>query len=123
PYLTRPVECSFIGGISPAHRSGYQLLEQLAASVPMSFRGYGAESLPLESSIRKHHQGEVWGRDMFQAFSASRITINRHIDVAESHANNMRLFEATGCIALLITDYKDNLNDLFEIGKEVVAYR
>jgi SAM-dependent methyltransferase len=35
----------------------------------------------------------------------------------------MRLFEATGCGALLVTDYKDNLNELFEIGKEVVAYR
>ncbi|ETR70623.1 MAG: hypothetical protein OMM_08684 [Candidatus Magnetoglobus multicellularis str. Araruama] len=23
----------------------------------------------------------------------------------------------------VITDYKDNLNDLFEVGKEVVAYR
>ncbi len=53
----------------------------------------------------------------------SFITINRHIDVAENYANNMRLFEATGCGALLITDYKDNLNELFEIGEEIVAYR
>jgi SAM-dependent methyltransferase len=49
--------------------------------------------------------------------------VNRHIDVAENHANNMRLFEATGCGALLITDYKDNLAELFDIGREVVAYR
>lgn len=123
PYLARPIECSFIGGISPSHHNGYQLLEQLAAKLPMEFMGYGAESLPLDSFIRKSHRGEVWGREMFRAFQASRITVNRHIDVAENYANNMRLFEATGCGALLITDYKDNLNDLFEIGKEVVAYR
>jgi SAM-dependent methyltransferase len=35
----------------------------------------------------------------------------------------MRLFEATGCGAMLVTDHKDNLADLFEIGEEVVAYR
>jgi SAM-dependent methyltransferase len=34
----------------------------------------------------------------------------------------MRLFEATGCGALLITDYRPNLGQLFEIGREIVAY-
>ena len=35
----------------------------------------------------------------------------------------MRLFEATGMGACLITDWKENLSELFEPGKEVVAYR
>ena len=34
----------------------------------------------------------------------------------------MRLYEATGVGSLLITDQKDNLGELFEVGKEVVAY-
>ena len=34
----------------------------------------------------------------------------------------MRLYEATGCGSLLITDAKDNLHELFEIGTEVLAY-
>jgi spore maturation protein CgeB len=34
----------------------------------------------------------------------------------------MRLFEATGVGAMLLTDRKDNLHELFEIGKEVVTY-
>jgi spore maturation protein CgeB len=42
--------------------------------------------------------------------------------VAENYANNMRLYEATGVGSLLITDRKDNLGNLFEVGKEVVAY-
>ncbi|ETR64862.1 MAG: hypothetical protein OMM_15232, partial [Candidatus Magnetoglobus multicellularis str. Araruama] len=63
-----------------------------------------------------------YGLDMFRLLAQSRITINRHVDAAENNANNMRLFEATGCGALLITDYKDNLDELFEIGKEVIAY-
>ena len=53
----------------------------------------------------------------------SRITVNVHIDVAENFANNMRLYEATGCGALLITDQKDNLSELFAPGTEIIAYR
>jgi spore maturation protein CgeB len=34
----------------------------------------------------------------------------------------MRLFEATGTGAMLLTDRKKNLSELFEIGKAVVAY-
>ena len=43
--------------------------------------------------------------------------------MAGSYANNMRLFEATGVGALLITDCKENLSEMFEPGKEVVVYR
>jgi len=114
---------TFVGGISPAHGKGKEILEKIAESLPVEFWGYGAESLPENSPIRQRHHGEAWGIDMFSILSQARITINRHIDVAENYANNMRLFEATGCGTLLITDYKDNLNELFEIGKEVVAYR
>jgi radical SAM superfamily enzyme YgiQ (UPF0313 family)/ubiquinone/menaquinone biosynthesis C-methylase UbiE len=121
-YDKRPVECSFVGGISTMHGKAYQLLETLATNVPIHFWGYGAETLPLDSSIRACHHGEAWGTEMFYLLGASKITINRHIDVAENNANNMRLFEATGCGALLITDYKNNLHELFEIGKEVVVY-
>ncbi len=114
---------TFVGGISPAHGKGTELLEQLARLTPLEFWGYGADTLASGSPITDRHHGEIWGLEMFRLLAQSGITINRHIDVAENNANNMRLFEATGCGALLITDYKDNLNDLFEIGKEVVVYR
>lgn len=114
---------TFVGGISAAHDKGKETLEKIAALVPVDFWGYGADTLPADSPIRLRHHGETWGIDMFTVLTESRITLNRHIDVAENHANNMRLFEATGCGALLVTDYKDNLGELFEIGKEVVAYR
>lgn len=119
----RTVGTSFIGGISAMHGKGTQTLTQIAEKVDLDIWGYGADSLPENHILRQRHHGPVFGIDLFQAFGRSQITLNRHIDVAENNANNMRLFEATGCGALLITDYKDNLNSLFEIGKEVVAYR
>ena len=89
----------------------------------IDFFGYGADELDKNSPILPRHHGEVWGLAMYRALLSSRITINRHIDVAENYANNMRLYEATGCGALLITDAKDNLSELFEVDKEIVAYK
>ena len=121
--LGRPYAVTFVGGISPAHGKGLEILERLAQGMDIDFWGYGSEHLPVGSPIAGRHHGEAWGLGMFKLLAQSQITINRHIDVAENSANNMRLFEATGCGALLITDYKDNLSDLFEIGAEVAVYR
>ena len=59
---------------------------------------------------------------MYEILAASRITLNHHIGIAANYANNMRLFEATGVGALLLTDRKDNLHEMFEPGREVVTY-
>jgi len=114
---------TFVGGISPAHHERKLLLEQLAAALPLEIWGYGTAGLAASPDGRRRCHGAVWGLDMFRVLARSAITVNHHIDVAEHYANNMRLYEATGCGALLITDYKDNLSDLFEVGTEVVAYR
>lgn len=119
----RGLPCSFVGGLSPAHVRGTAMLEELARQTPIEFFGYGAELLPPGSPIRERHHGEVWGIDMYRKLAQSQITVNRHIDVAENNANNMRLFEATGCGAMLLTDAKDNLGELFDVGTEVVTYR
>src|SRR5262252_2070073 len=60
---------------------------------------------------------------MFRILAASKMVVNYHIDIAQSYANNMRLFEATGTGALLVTDWKKNLHEMFELGKEAIAYR
>lgn len=114
---------TFVGGISGGHTKGTQLLADVAALTPLQVWGYGGDYLPADSLLKQRHHGEAWGLDMFGLLHSSRITLNRHIDTADRFANNMRLFEATGTGALLITDYKDNLADLFLIGEEVVAYR
>jgi spore maturation protein CgeB len=59
---------------------------------------------------------------MHAVLARSRIAINRHIDVAEGHANNMRLYETTGDGALLVTDEGEGLDALFRIGEEVLTY-
>lgn len=60
---------------------------------------------------------------MYQVLRRSRITLNSHIDIASREAGNMRLFEASGVGAFLLTDFKDNLVTLFEPNRDVVAWR
>lgn len=79
------------------------------------------EELPASSAIRRRFVGPAWGLDMFHALSNSRIAFNHHGDVTR-YANNSRLYEATGSGALLVTDAKENLSELFEPDAEVLAY-
>jgi len=120
--VKKDIDFSFVGGISRHHGGAIPVLEYLAETMDMHVFGYGADSLPSGSPIKQRHGGEVWGLDMYHALARSRITLNRHINVAENNANNMRLYEATGVGAMLLTDRKDNLHELFDIGREVVAY-
>lgn len=121
--VARRRPCTFVGGLSPAHAGRTRFLEALARSVDIEFFGYGVETLDPSSPIVPRHRGGAWALDMYRALAESVITVNVHIDVAENYANNMRLYEATGCGAMLVTDAKDNLGDLFTPGVEVVAYR
>jgi spore maturation protein CgeB len=118
----RDIDVSFVGGVSRAHKGAIPLLEHLARKTPIRFFGYGADDLPPSSPIRKRYEQEVWGLDMYRVMARSKITVNRHIGIARNNANNMRLYESTGMGALLLTERKDNLGDLFEPDREVVTY-
>jgi len=112
----------FVGSITPGHNAGTKALEKLASRIPLHVWGQGVEYLSPVSPLRKNHHGPAWGFDMFQILAQSKIVVNRHVSVADGFANNMRLYESTGMGAMLITDYKKNLGDLFRIGSEVEAY-
>jgi spore maturation protein CgeB len=113
----------FVGALSGRKwRSGNGALARAAEQVAIDFWGYGASRRLGQSALRRSFHGDAWGLDMFRILHSSRIALNRHGDIAEDFANNMRLYEATGVGTMLLTDAKRNLGDLFEVGREVVAY-
>ncbi|HWU56064.1 MAG TPA: glycosyltransferase [Rhizomicrobium sp.] len=122
PPPARDIDLSFVGSLSPEHTSRITLLEHLARNTPLKVWGAGVERLPKSSPLRACHQGQAWGRDMYEVLRRSRVTLNHHIDLAENWANNMRLYEATGVGAMLLTDRKRNLAEIFEPEKEVAQY-
>jgi spore maturation protein CgeB len=117
------VDVSFVGSISLDHRRRIALLEAVAERFDLKLWGNRPEALPASSALHRCFQGEVWGADMYQALRRSRITLNSHIDLANREAGNMRLFEATGVGAFLLTDFKDNLDTLFAPDREVAVWR
>lgn len=115
----RDLDAVFVGGVgAPSHwEKGTQTLEAIAQNIP-SFRwwGYGCETLPNGSALRAKYQGPAFGTDMYQILRRAKIVVNRHGEVAEGWANNMRLFEASGCGACVLTEDAPNLHALFPLG-------
>lgn len=123
PEVLRDTDVSFVGNLTADHGGRVQWLEHLCRQFEVKVWGLIATDLPADSAIRRAHQGEAWGADMYRVLRRSRITLNYHIGISANYANNMRLYEATGMGAMLVTDWKQNLPDLFEPGRDIIAYR
>jgi spore maturation protein CgeB len=117
------IPVSFVGQLTRDHASRQHWLEYLCQRLPVQVWMPSTHGLRKDSPVMRCHQGAVWGIEMYEIFHKSLITLNHHIDVADAYAGNGRLFEATGMGTLLVTDWKKNLHEMFEPGKEVVAYR
>jgi len=123
PQPVRDIPLSFVGSLSPDHKSRIAFLEHVARRTPLKVWGNGIERLPQSSPLHACYQGEAWGRAMYEVMRRSRVTLNFHIDLADGWANNMRLYEATGVGTLLLTDWKKNLHEMFVPGEHVATYR
>lgn len=117
---------TFVGSFANVHQKFVPVFEEVARNFGEKFLiwGYGIENTKSEI-LKKHYQGEAFGLEMYNILYNSKIVLNRHgeVSISQNYANNMRLYEATGVGTFLITDYKDNLNELFQIGEEVEVYR
>jgi len=119
----RDVGVSFVGSLTGIHQRRGDVLRWLAPRVPIEIWGEGAEGLGTEDPLLARHRGQAFGTAMYRILARSRLTLNVHLDIAREYANNMRLYEATGMGACLVTDWKENLAQMFEPEKEVVSYR
>jgi len=117
---TKKIDISFVGAFQNVHQSRKELIEYVCQHLAVDIWAPKLNA-PSNSPLWKHYRGTAYGRKMFEILASSRITLNHHGDVLP-YANNMRLYEATGVGALLVTDYKANLPDLFVLDQEVVAY-
>lgn len=77
----------------------------------------------LSSPLRAIYQDEyVTGEEKAKAFNAAKIVLNT-MHYGEIEGVNCRLFEAAGCGAFQIADWRPALADLFEPEKEIVTFR
>lgn len=82
-----------------------------------------SRALTVDRNIISRSEEPLFGLKMFQQLHDSRVALNTHIDISPISASNIRLFEAPGVGACLLTDWKANLSKLFELDSEVITYR
>jgi spore maturation protein CgeB len=113
----------FVGGFYPStYGNAIPAMERLCAEVDIALYGPEPEAVAVDSPIRRRWRGQAWGLDMYQRFARAAVVVNRHSDYAEGFANNMRLYEATGAGAALVTEAAPNLAELFTPEVEVATY-
>lgn len=140
------IDLSFVGSLIPGknmHNKRYDLLSKVSNKTPLeiwspnlfeknNFKKYGLrkkiwknnfKELKKLYGLNKRWRGSAFGIDMYNIISCSKITLNSHIDVAKNSAANMRLWEATGVGTCLLTDWKENLSEIFIEDEEIVTYK
>ncbi len=77
---------------------------------------------PLQPQFSDRCHPALFGNEMYAVLGQSALTFNKHTDAAASSVGNLRLFQATGMGACLISDSGKNMADLFEPDREIVTY-
>jgi len=119
----RPIDVLFVGGYSRHHRQRAILLEAIAAlrdemnvvfhldrsrltrlaETPLGVVGPLARH-KRPRTVRLVAQPPVFGRDLLQALSQAKMVINGAVDMAGIDRGNMRIWEALGCGAAMVSD-------------------
>jgi len=99
------------------------LLERLLASgIPLRLYGAWFPRWVGETPLRDVHAGrQVRGEEKARVFRSAAAVLNT-MHPSEIHGVNVRLFEAAGCGAAVLTEFRPTLPDLFEVGDEVLAF-
>jgi hypothetical protein len=102
-------------------------LGTFAQSMPLINKAYALHEMPRNLKNLESIQGKakppLFGIEMFKALAHAKVSFNIHGDVAGEYAANVRLFEVTGVGSCLLTDWKNNIHELFEPDIEIVTYK
>lgn len=104
--------------------SRVRLLERLIAkSIPIKLYGAGFPRWIGDTPARLAHTGRcVFRENKAEVFRSAAGVLNT-MHPAEITGVNSRLFEAAGCGAAVLTEYRPSIEELFDVGTEVLAYR
>lgn len=74
----------------------------------------------LSAELRRVFHPPVLGLDSYRIYRSYAVTLNHSGEFKT--AENLRLFEATGVGACLLTDWKPNLPKYFDVDREIVTF-
>jgi hypothetical protein len=120
----RPIDVLFVGGYSRHHRRRAAVLEAAATLSPLSQVVFHLDrsrltrlaETPLGGlipALTRHRRPKIiravsappiFGRELYDALSRTKIVVNGAVDMAGEDRGNMRCWEAMGAGALLLSD-------------------
>ena len=104
--------------------SRLRLLERLIAKgIPVRAYGSGIPRWSGNSPIHGIHAGRpIWTEEKASIFRSAAGVLN-NLHPAEVEGVNLRLFEAAGSGAAVLTEFRPTVPELFRPGEEVLAFR
>jgi len=118
----------FSGSYGPVHVRRNALLLELAqqqltglVEFDLSFYLATGDQFRLPTGIFMHARPPVFGRDLLQIYATNLSTFHFPIDIAESNATAMRMFEATGSGCILFIHESAEMFGLFA-ENEIVRF-
>jgi spore maturation protein CgeB len=119
PAGTEP--CLVIAG--NMYPSRVRLLDRLIAKgIPLRLYGGGFPRWIGETTARAVHTGRYITREEKARVFRSAAGVLNTMHPAEVSGVNLRLFEAAGCGAAVLTEFRPTVPELFTVGKEMLIF-
>ena len=100
-----------------------RLLERLIAKgIPLRLYGSGFPRWIGETTVRAVHTGRYLAREEKARVFRSAVGVLNTMQLGEINGVNARLFEAAGCGAAVLTEFRSTVPELFAVGKEVLVF-
>ncbi len=120
----------FSGSVTSSHATRVALLQQIwrasrgeDGGKPFGFELFMPDVSMFPPEMQRLNRGSVWGNTMLTTLRRSRITINVAVDGFDVQPPNMRVIEATGAGAFLLTNFHPELNRFFAPGEEIETFQ
>jgi spore maturation protein CgeB len=103
--------------------SRVRLLDRLIEKgIPLRLYGGGFPRWIGETASRAVHTGRYISREEKARFFRSAAGVLNTMHPSEVSGVNARLFEAAGCGAAVLTEFRSTVPELFETGKEILVF-
>jgi spore maturation protein CgeB len=103
--------------------SRVRLLERLIAKgIPLRLYGSGFPRWIGETAARTVHTGQYVAREEKARVFRSAAGVLNTMHPSEVSGVNVRLFEAAGCGAAVLTEFRPTVPELFAVGNEVLTF-
>jgi spore maturation protein CgeB len=103
--------------------SRVRLLERMIAKgIPVKVYGSAIPRWIGDSPVRDIHAGHpIFAEEKARIFRSAAAVLNT-MHPSEINGVNARLFEAAGCGAAVLTEFRSTVPELFAVGKEVLVF-